>query len=47
MNNDFDSMIKYSGILRQDSDATLPFQIIGVHHPLPYVLISAEYTALF
>ena len=35
------------GVLRQDGDPALPFQIVGVHHPLVNRLVVAEGAGLF
>ena len=46
--NDIDLglLIVNGGILCQNGDATLPLDVVGVHHALRHLLVLAEHAAL-
>ncbi len=46
-NIDFHSVVVNGGVLGQDGDSPLPFQVIGIHDPFSDALIFSEDMALF
>ena len=46
-NVDLRVFIVYGSVFRQDGNAALPLDVIGVHDAFFYFLILAEYAALF
>ena len=45
-NINFDAVISHAGGFRQNGDAALAFQFVGIHHALDMVLVFAEDSAL-
>ena len=43
---DLDSVVPYRGVLGEDRDAALSFEIARVHHPLGDAFVGAEGAAL-
>jgi hypothetical protein len=37
----------HGGILGQDGNSSLPFQVVGIHDALHYLLVGAEHAACF
>ncbi len=42
----FNVVVPDRSVLGQDGDSPLPLQVIGIHDPVPHLLVCTEYTAL-
>ena len=43
---DVGTLVVDGGVLGKNRDATFPFQVVGVHHPLVHLLVFAEGSGL-
>ena len=43
---DLGLLVVDGGVLRQNGDAALPLDVVGVHHALRHLLVFAEHAAL-